>query len=55
MKRVLLFLATNLAVMLLLSVVVNVLGLNRWMSANGINYAGLMAMCAQAIVKALSS
>ncbi len=46
MKRVLLFLATNLAVMLLLSVVVNVLGLNRWMSANGINYAGLMAMCA---------
>ena len=46
MKRVLLFLATNLAVMLLLSLVVNVLGLNRWMSANGINYTALMAMCA---------
>jgi heat shock protein HtpX len=46
MKRVLLFLATNLAVMILLSIVVNVLGLNRWMSANGINYTGLMLMCA---------
>lgn len=46
MKRVLLFLATNLAVMLLLSLVVNVLGLNRWMSANGIDYTALMVMCA---------
>jgi len=46
MKRILLFLATNLAVMLLLSVVVNVLGLNVWLSAEGINYTSLMAMCA---------
>ena len=37
MKRIVLFLVTNLAVMLLLSVVVNVLGLNTWLSANGIN------------------
>ena len=46
MKRVLLFLATNLAVMLLLSLVVNVLGLNRWMSANSIDYTALIMMCA---------
>ena len=46
MKRVLLFLATNLAVMLLLSVVVNVLGLNRWMSSAGINFPALLALCA---------
>ena len=46
MKRVLLFLATNVAVMLLLSVVVNVLGLNRWMSSAGINFPALLALCA---------
>ena len=46
MKRILLFLATNLAVMVLLSVVVNVLGLNTWLSAEGINYTTLMVMCA---------
>ena len=37
MKRIVLFLATNLAVMLLLSVVLNVLGLNRFIDANGLN------------------
>ena len=37
MKRIVLFLVTNLAVMLLLSVVLNVLGLNRFISANGLN------------------
>jgi heat shock protein HtpX len=41
MKRVLLFLATNLAVMVLLSIVVSVLGLDRWLTANGIDYASL--------------
>ena len=46
MKRIVLFLVTNLAVMLLLSVVVNVLGLNTWLSANGINYMSLMLLCA---------
>ena len=46
MKRILLFLATNLAVMLLLSLVVNILGLNRWMSASGINFTALLALCA---------
>ena len=46
MKRILLFLATNLAVMLLLSIVVNVLGLNRWMSSAGLNFPALLALCA---------
>ncbi|MSQ54182.1 MAG: protease HtpX [Betaproteobacteria bacterium] len=46
MKRIVLFLATNLAVMVLLSIVVNVLGLNTWMSANGIDYMSLMLLCA---------
>jgi heat shock protein HtpX len=42
MKRIVLFLATNLAVMLLLSVVLNVLGLNRFLTAEGINYEMLL-------------
>jgi heat shock protein HtpX len=35
MKRIVLFLATNLAVVLLLSVIINVLGLNTWLTAKG--------------------
>ena len=46
MKRILLFLATNLAVMLVLSIVINILGLNKWLTANGINYTSLMLFCA---------
>ena len=46
MKRVVLFLITNLAVLLLLSVVIQVFGLNRWMSENGIDYAGLLVFSA---------
>ena len=42
MKRIFLFLATNLAVMLVLSVVVSVFGLNRYLTAYGINYSALM-------------
>ena len=33
MKRVLLLIATNVAVMLVLSIVVSVLGLDRWLTA----------------------
>ena len=44
MKRILLFLATNIAVMVVLSVVVSVLGLDRWLMANGIDYASLLFM-----------
>jgi heat shock protein HtpX len=43
MKRIILFLATNLAVMLVLSVVLSLLGIGRGVSAAGINYGTLMA------------
>jgi len=46
MKRIVLFLATNLAVVLLLSVIINVLGLNTWLSAEGINVTGLLVFSA---------
>src|SRR5689334_5090169 len=42
MKRVLLLIATNLAVMVVLSIVVSVLGLDRWLTAEGINYSQLL-------------
>ncbi len=42
MKRIFLFLATNLAVMLVLSTVISVFGLNRYLTAYGINYPALM-------------
>src|SRR5262245_28186876 len=46
MKRVLLLIATNIAVMLVLSIVVSVLGLDRWLSAEGIDYYSLLVMSA---------
>lgn len=46
MKRVVLFLATNIAVLLLLSVVISVLGLDRWLAAEGIDYRGLLVFSA---------
>jgi heat shock protein HtpX len=46
MKRILLFVATNLAVMLVLSIVVSVLGLDQWLNQNGINYGQLLVMSA---------
>jgi heat shock protein HtpX len=42
MKRIVLFLATNLAVMLVMSVVLSLLGVNRYLSANGLNLGSLM-------------
>jgi heat shock protein HtpX len=46
MKRIVLFLATNLAVIVLLSVIINLFGLNRWLSAQGIDYTGLLVFSA---------
>jgi heat shock protein HtpX len=46
MKRVLLLIATNFAVMIVLSIVVSVLGLDRWLSAEGIDYYSLLVMSA---------
>ena len=46
MKRIVLFLLTNLAVMLVLGLVVNLLGLNQFLSANGLSLSGLLAFAA---------
>src|SRR5207237_5698901 len=46
MKRVFLLIATNLAVMVVLSIVVSVLGLDRWLMANGIDYCSLLWLSA---------
>ena len=46
MKRVILFILTNLAVMLVLSIVVNVLGLNRFLSSAGLNLGTLLVFAA---------
>jgi heat shock protein HtpX len=43
MKRIVLFLATNLAVMLVLSVVLSVLGIGRFLTDQGIDYGSLLA------------
>ena len=46
MKRIILFLATNIAVMLVLSVVTSLLGVDRFLMANGINYGALLVFAA---------
>ncbi len=46
MKRVVLFLATNLAVMLVLGLVTSLLGVNKFLTANGLNLGMLLAFAA---------
>ncbi len=47
MLRVILFLGTNLAIMLVLSVVVSIFGIDRWAySHGGMNLQGMLVMCA---------
>src|SRR5688572_8744496 len=46
MKRIVLFLATNIAVLVVLSVIVNLFGLDRWLTAEGINYTSLLIFSA---------
>ena len=46
MKRVFLFLVTNIAVILVLSIVVKLLGVDQVLSANGINYISLLIFAA---------
>jgi len=46
MKRIVLLLATNIAVMLVLSVVVSVLGVDQWLMAEGIDYFSLLIFSA---------
>ncbi|HTH79267.1 MAG TPA: protease HtpX [Ramlibacter sp.] len=42
-KRVFLFLMTNLAVVVVLGIVASLLGVNRYLTAQGMNFAGLLA------------
>ena len=46
MKRIVLFLATNIAVMLVLSVTLNLLGVNRFLAADGLNVGMLVVFSA---------
>lgn len=46
MKRIFLLVVTNLAVMLVLSIAVNLLGLNRFISSAGLNLSSLLVFCA---------
>jgi heat shock protein HtpX len=46
MKRILLLVVTNLAVMVVLSIVVSVLGVDQWLMAEGINYFSLLVFSA---------
>jgi heat shock protein HtpX len=46
MKRIILFLATNIAVLAVLSIVMQVLGVDRMLAAQGQNYVGLLIMAA---------
>ena len=44
MKRIFLFVATNFAVMILLSIVASVLGVDRFLAENGINFGALLVL-----------
>jgi heat shock protein HtpX len=46
MKRIFLFLATNIAVLVVLSIIINIFGLDQWLTAEGINYVGLLVFSA---------
>jgi len=46
MKRVLLLIATNIAIMLVLSIVVSVFGLDRYLTQNGLNLGALLVFSA---------
>jgi heat shock protein HtpX len=46
MKRIILFLATNLAIMLVLGISASLLGVNRYLTANGLNLGALLGFAA---------
>jgi heat shock protein HtpX len=46
MKRIVLFLITNIAVMLVLSITLSILGVNRFLTANGLNMGSLLVFSA---------
>lgn len=46
MKRIILFVATNFGVVLLLSMTARLLGVDRWLTSNGLNLGGLLVFAA---------
>ena len=46
MMRIVLFLATNIAVMVVASIVFNLLGLNKFTAQYGVDYGGMLVFCA---------
>jgi len=46
MKRVMLLIVTNLAVMVVISIVASVLGVDRWLTANGLTFGALLIWAA---------
>jgi heat shock protein HtpX len=46
MKRIVLFLVTNMAIMLVLSITASILGVNKFLTANGLNLGVLLAFAA---------
>ncbi|HVQ24530.1 MAG TPA: zinc metalloprotease HtpX, partial [Planctomycetota bacterium] len=46
MKRVFLFVLTNIAILVVLSIAVRVLGLDRYLTESGISYGGLLVFAA---------
>jgi heat shock protein HtpX len=46
MKRMFLFLATNVAVLVVLSVIINLFGLDQWLTSEGIDYTSLLVFSA---------
>jgi heat shock protein HtpX len=46
MKRIVLFLATNIAVLVVLSIIVRMLGVDQFLSSKGINYLTLLIFAA---------
>lgn len=46
MKRILLFIATNIAVMVVLSITASLLGVNRYLTANGLDFGMLLGFAA---------
>lgn len=46
MKRIVLFLATNFAIMIVLGITASLLGVNRYLTANGLNLGSLLAFSA---------
>ena len=46
MRRIVLFLATNLAVLVLFTLIARVFGIDQWAAANGTSFTGLLVFAA---------